>query len=156
LFRQLHDQSRVLWDDTTQNNQYLIEIQKLNNKIMLRAKVSQWASWPPFRSKAALHLRCCSRVKNLSLAKKTPLAGVAATWASATQRNAYFTPCSGAIRRKIPVRHLILFKFLSSRGWRTMRLIAVIPDCWLMLLSNFTRLESLPRAEVVLVLAGRR
>lgn len=72
MFRQLHDQSRVLWDDTTQNNQYLIEIQKLNNKIMLRAKVLQWAC---HHSEAEPHctLRCCSRVKNLSFAKKAPL-----------------------------------------------------------------------------------
>jgi hypothetical protein len=73
LFRQLHDQSRVLWDDTTQNNQYLIEIQKLNNKIMLRAKVLQWAC---HRSEAEPHCTfdAAAGSKNLSLVKKAPLA----------------------------------------------------------------------------------
>ena len=71
LFRQLHEKSRVLQDDTTQNNQYLIEIQKFNNKIILRAKVKvlQWALRPPFRNEAARYVRCCSRVKK-SLARQ--------------------------------------------------------------------------------------
>ena len=74
MFRQLHEKSRVLQDDLTQNNRYLIEIQKLNNKIMLRAKVLQWACR---RSEAERHdtFGAAAGSKNLSLAKKaqTPI-----------------------------------------------------------------------------------
>jgi ribosomal protein L4 len=94
----------VLWDDTTQNNQYLIEIQKLNNKIMLRAKVLQWAC---HRSEAEPH---CTF--GAAAGSKKPLARQKGS-ARATQRNAYSRHVLGPIRRKIPVRHLILFKFFE-------------------------------------------
>jgi hypothetical protein len=111
----------VLQDDTTQNNQCLIEIQKFNNKIILPAKVLQWALRPPFRNEAARYVRCCSRVKK-SLARQKRLRSQA--WPQ-------FVP---VLRGETPAIHVMFWRnttknscatyyliFLRFRGWRTMR-----------------------------------
>ena len=113
LFRQLHEKSRVLQDDTTQNNQYLIEIQKFNNKIILRAKVLQWALRPPFRNEAALYVRCCSRVKKSLARQKGSARGGGCNLAQCcAAKRQLFTSCSGAIRRKFLCD--ILFNFFEA------------------------------------------
>ena len=135
LFRQLHEKSRVLQDDLTQNNRYLIEIPKFNN-------YSQRYCSRPCGRRSETKLRCTFGAapgsKNLQLTEKAPLAGGCNLGRRDATKRQLFMSCSGAIRRKIPVRHLILFKFFEI-SWLAgdVRLSRSPPLYWLMSLGNF-------------------